>query len=381
MSSDGGRRRRASDVVEAYFRLAPVTVPLYAILVAIVLGSLVMWAAGANPFEAYAALFSGAFGGLDAIAQSLARSTPFILAALAVAYGFKAGLFNIGVEGQLLIGALAAAWAGTWAWLGGTPPIVAVPVVLAAGIVGGLIWGGIPGVLKARTGAHEVIVTIMLNAVAVRLVEFLVNSRDPVILLDETASVPHTRPITEAARLPTLIPGTGLHWGFIIAVALCAAVWFLLYRTTPGFEIRTVGINPNAARYAGMSVTATIVLTLAVSGAIAGLAGSAEVAGSAAGYLTAGVFRNIGFDSIAVALIARANPFAVIPAALLWGSLLSGAPRMQLEADLSIDIIRIVQALIILFIAADAIVRFLFRIRRARTAEAEETIFATGWGT
>lgn len=374
------RRGRSSSLVETYFRLAPVTVPIYAIAVAVVLGSLVMLATGADPIAAYRALLSGALGSPDAVAQSLGRSIPFILASLAVAYGFKAGLFNIGVEGQLLIGALAGAWAGTWGWLAGTPGVVAVAVVLLAGVAGGCAWGGIPGVLKTRTGAHEVIVTIMLNAIAIRLVDFLVNSRSPVILLDTAASNPHTRPIAAAARLPILVGGTSLHLGFVLALVLCGVVWFQLYRTTPGFEIRTVGTNPNAARYAGMNVSTTIVAVLAVSGAIAGLAGAGEVAGSTAGYLTAGVFRNIGFDSIAIALLARANPFAVVPAALLWGALLSGAPLMQLEAGVSIDIVRIVQALIILFVAADAIVRFLFRIRRAREADAEEPVFAAGWG-
>lgn len=374
------RESRPSRLVETYFRLAPVTVPIYAIAVAVILGSLVMLATGADPIEAYRALLSGAVGSPGAIAQSLGRSIPFILAALAVAYGFKAGLFNIGVEGQLLIGALAGAWAGTWGWLAGAPGVVAASVVLLAGVAGGCAWGGIPGVLKTRTGAHEVIVTIMLNAIAIRLVDFLVNSRSPVILLDTAASNPHTRPIAAAARLPILVGGSSLHLGFLIALVLCALVWFQLYRTTPGFEIRTVGTNPNAARYAGMNVSTTVVSVLTVSGAIAGLAGAGEVAGSAAGYLTAGVFRNIGFDSIAIALLARANPFAVVPAALLWGALLSGAPLMQLEAGVSIDIVRIVQALIILFVAADAIVRFLFRIRRAREADIEEPVFATGWG-
>ena len=374
------RESRPSRLVETYFRLAPVTVPIYAIAVAVILGSLVMLATGADPIEAYRALLSGAVGSPGAIAQSLGRSIPFILAALAVAYGFKAGLFNIGVEGQLLIGALAGAWAGTWGWLAGASGVVAASVVLLAGVAGGCAWGGIPGVLKTRTGAHEVIVTIMLNAIAIRLVDFLVNSRSPVILLDTAASNPHTRPIAAAARLPILVGGSSLHLGFLIALVLCALVWFQLYRTTPGFEIRTVGTNPNAARYAGMNVSTTVVSVLTVSGAIAGLAGAGEVAGSAAGYLTAGVFRNIGFDSIAIALLARANPFAVVPAALLWGALLSGAPLMQLEAGVSIDIVRIVQALIILFVAADAIVRFLFRIRRAREADIEEPVFATGWG-
>lgn len=367
--------------VETYFRLAPLTVPIYAIVVAVLVGSVVILAAGANPIDAYSALLSGAVGTPDRIARTLARSTPYIIASLAVAFGFKAGLFNIGAEGQLLVGATLGAWVGTWAWLADTPAFFAIGMVLLGGIVGGLIWGGIPGVLKARTGAHEVIVTIMLNAIAVRIVTWLITSREPVILLDTTASTAHTRPIVDAAGMPTLVSGTALHLGFVLALLLCVAVWFVLQRTTPGFELRTVGINPNAARYAGISVSATIVLVMAVSGALAGFAGASEVSGSTNGYFTPGLFTNIGFDSIAIALLARANPFAIIPAGLLWGGLLAGAPLMQLQADLSIDLVLIVQALIVLFVAADAIVRWLFRIRAPRDDEMGGEIFASGWGT
>ena len=377
--TEGNGTHRA---VETYFRLAPITVPIYAVLTAVVVGSVVMLLAGSNPVAAYAALFEGAVGSGPAIARSIGRATPYIMAALAVTFGFKAGLFNIGAEGQLLVGALAAAWVGTFSGLAGLPGILVVPVLLIAGTIAGLLWGAIPGVLKARTGAHEVIVTIMLNAVAVRLVDWIITSRAPRILLDTTASVPHTVPISPSARMPSLVAGTGLHYGIFLAVVLCAVVWFVLQRTTTGFEIRTVGANPSAALYAGMSVSRTIVLVMAVCGALAGVAGAGEVSGGSAGYLNPGLLAGIGFDSIAIALLARANPFAVIPAALLWGALLSGAPTMQLQADVSLDIVRVVQALIILFVAADAIVRWLFRIRSARGADDLTTgaVFAKGWG-
>ena len=380
MASSGQQPTRAW--VEAYFRLAPVTVPLYAILVAVALGGLVILGAGGNPAEAYRALVVGAVGTPEAVAQSLARSTPYVIASLAVVFGFKAGLFNIGAEGQLVVGALTAAWVGTISWVHDLPGVVAVPVVLLAGAAGGFAYGGLPGVLKARTGAHEVIVTIMLNAIALRMTEYLVTSRDPVILLDTSSSVAHTRSIGANARLPELVDGSGLHLGLLVALALCGLVWFVLERTTLGFEIRTVGLNPDAAHYAGMSVTKIVVVVMALSGALAGLAGAGEVSGGVNPYFTPGGFANIGFDSIAIALLARANPFAVAGAALLWGSLLSGAPLMQLRADLSIDLVRIVQALIILFVAADAIVRFLFRIRAARSGDpAGAAVFAKGWGS
>lgn len=371
-----------SRLIETYFRAAPVTVPIYAVLTAAAVGSLVILAVGSNPVDAYGALLSGAAGSPGAIAGTLARSTPYIIAALAVAFGFKAGLFNIGAEGQLLMGALAAAWVGSSPALAGLPAVAYLPLVLMAGAAGGLLWGGIPGVLKARTGAHEVIVTIMLNAIALGAVAWVVTSPDPVLLLDTTASVPHSRPMAASARLPELIAGSGLHLGFVVALALCVVVWFVLERTTLGFEIRTSGVSPNAARYAGMSVPRIIILVLAAAGALAGIGGAGEVSGGPNGYLTPGLLRNIGFDSIAIALLARANPFAIIPAALLWGGLLSGAPLMQLRADLSLDLVLIIQALIILFVAADAIVRFLFRVRRPKRDEelGEQAIFAKGWG-
>lgn len=379
MSDDPTGRVRAGDPVDRWAQLSPLLVLLAAFGCAIVLGGVVMLLTGANPIEAYSALFRGAVGTPGRIAASLARATPFIGASLAIAFAFKAGLFNIGAEGQLLIGALFGGWAGTWAWVQGAPAIVAIPLVLIMGALGGALYGGFPGFLKGKTGAHEVIVTIMLNTIALRLLEWLVLSRDPVILLDTTASVPHSRPIAEAARLPLLTTagGSRLHWGLLLAVAMCAAVWFVLERTTTGFEIKTVGLNPSAARYAGMSVPRVWILSMAVSGGLAGIAGAAEVSG-AIGYIQPGVYRNIGFDSIAIALLARGNPWGIIPAALLWGALLSGAPLMQLQAGLSIDLVRIVQALILLFVAADLIVRRLFRIRGADTEP--RAALASGWG-
>ncbi len=369
-----GTTRRA---LSGWLDLSPLLVIVYALLCAMVIGGLVMLATGANPFVAYWALIRGAVGGPTQIANSIARSTPYIGASLAIAFALKAGLFNIGAEGQILIGGLAAAWAGTWAWAQDLPALVLIPLVLLAGLVGGAVWGGIPGVLKATTGAHEVITTIMLNYIGLRVTEFLVFSRDPVILLDTESTVPHTHEIADAARLPLLIGNARLHAGILIAIGLCAVMWFVMTRTTTGFEISTVGKNPDAATYAGMSPKRTIILAMAVSGAFAGIAGAAEVSG-AVGFLQPGVFRNVGFDSIAIALLARGNPWGIIPAALLWGSLLSGAPLMQLQASLSIDLVRIVQALILLFVAADVIVRTLFRVRGG--ARDEFSNLAKGWG-
>ena len=371
---------RLPQVVRRYFDIQPVLVPVLAIVLAVVVGGVIILIVGENPFNAYWALLRGMFGSWDRVAGSLGRSTPFIGAALAVAFAFRAGLFNIGVEGQLLVGATAAAWVGTWAFVADLPGLAAIVLVLVAGVVGGGIYGMVPGVLKVRTGAHEVITTIMLNNIAILIVRWMVNSQDPVVLRDQAASVPRTRALPGDARLPELVDSDPrLHLGFLIMLGLCVFVWFVLQRTTKGFEIRMVGANPHAARYSGVSVSVVIVLVMTMAGAFAGFAGAGEISGTS-GFLSPGVFVAVGFDSIAIALLARANPFAVVPAAILWGSMLAGAPLMQQETGLSIDIVRIVQALVLLFVAADVIVRTVFRVRRRVRGGFEEPKFGTEWG-
>jgi simple sugar transport system permease protein len=362
-------------------RLQPIYVPLLAVLVAVVLAALLILAVGKDPLTADWALLRGMYGSGDRVAASLARSTPFIGGALAVAFAFRAGLFNIGVEGQILVGAATAAWVGTFSALAHVPGPLLVPIVLVAGALGGGVWSGIAGLLKARTGAHEVITTIMLNSVAVLGVRWLVGSTDPVVLRDTAASAPQTAPIAAGARLPTIVHSVpALHVGLLVMLGCCAAVWFVLAKTTFGFEVRTVGTNANAARYAGMDVGRTIVLVMVLSGALAGLAGAGDVAGTT-GFLSPGVFVSIGFDSIAIALLARANPYVIILTSVLWGSMLSGAGLMQQETGLSIDAVRIFQALVLLLVAADAIVRWLFRIRRPGPVSAlDTTALSTGWG-
>ena len=220
--------------------------------------------------------------------------------------------------------------------------------------------------LKAKTGAHEVITTIMLNSIAVLFVRWMVTSQDPVILRDrrrigaphgdppEVGPAAHDRP--HGAAAPPRVPRSPSR--------LCVLVWFILRRTTFGFEVRTIGANPHAARYAGMGVNRTIILVMAISGAFAGIAGASEITGTS-GFLSPGVFVGIGFDAIAIALLARANPFGIILCSILWGSMLSGAGLMQQESGLSINAVRIIQALVLLFVAADVIVRTIFRVKAA----------------
>ena len=343
--------------------LQPVVVPLYAILLSFVMGGILIAVIGVNPFEAYWALLRGMFGTPERIAGSIARSVPFIGSALALAFAFRVGLFNIGAEGQLLIGGVTAAWVGTWSIVNDMPGVLAVVVVIFAGFCGGAFWGGIPGVLRAKTGAHEVISTIMLNSIALFMTRWLINSTNPLVLRDTSASVPRTKEIAPNARLPEMVDSEpNLHWGLFLMIALCIVVWFVLGRTTYGFETITVGTNPHAAHYAGVSVDRIIILAMLFAGGFAGLAAASEVAGTNF-FFQPGTFAFIGFDGIAIALLARGNPIAIIPAALLWGALLSGAPLMQQEAEVSIDVVRVIQAMVLLFVAADAIVRYIFRLR------------------
>lgn len=345
------------------FTLQPLVVPFFAIVLAVLVGGVLIAIIGVNPFEAYWALLRGMFGSPDRIAGSIARSVPFLGSALALAFAFRAGLFNIGAEGQLLVGGVTAAWVGTWAFMSDTPGVVAIPIILLAGMIGGAFWGYIPGVLRAKTGAHEVISTIMLNSIALFYIRWMVNSRDPVILRDLDSTVPRTEPISPTAKLPELVDSNpNLHMGLFVLLVACVVIWFILKRTVLGFEVRTVGVNPHAAHYAGIGVNRIIIVAMAVSGSMAGLAAASEVSGTN-GFFQPGTFAFIGFDGIAIALLARANPIAIIPASLLWGSMLAGAPLMQQEAEVSVDVVRIILSLVLLFVAADAIVRWVFRLK------------------
>jgi simple sugar transport system permease protein len=322
---------------------------------------------------AYGGLFEGAIGSRQALATTLVYSTPYVLAGLAVALGFKCGLFNIGAEGQLYMGALVATFVGYS--VTGLPIYLHLPLVIICGMLGGAIWGAIPGLLKATTGAHEVINTIMMNYIAVKTVDYLVKNP----LKDPTASLDRTPFVAETARYPLLLPQYGLHSGLLLALAAIVFVWWFLFKTTWGFEIRTVGANPSAARYAGMSVSRNFVLAMAVSGALAGLGGLDVILGRPSEYaLKAAFSTGFGFDSIAVALLAKSHPFGIFPAAFLWGALRNGAGLMQVRAQgISIDLVNIIQALVIMFIAADQIIRWLYRIR-ARGAAG--VVFTRGWG-
>jgi general nucleoside transport system permease protein len=426
--------------------------PVLALITAFVLGAVVIWITSGKPgtvLVAYGGLADGALFKQRGLSESLIATTPYILGSLAVALGFKAGLFNIGAEGQFYIGALASVWVGYS--FSGLPAIVHLPLALLVGALGGAAWAAIPAYLKARTGAHEVITTIMGNYVAFRLTEYLVNGP----MKDRTSTVPKTPDVAVSAQLwrlweiphrlqdplnalgaaivlglVTLVltrwvlgwPGlrarfkssherrplmygiavgvtalsffalpllTRTWWpfmddkdrlniGLLLAVAAAVFTWWLLYRTTIGFGLRTLGANPDAARYAGINVGRNIVLALVLSGALAGLAGTVEILGLEHN-LPVFFSSGYGFDSIAIALVAQNDPFGILVAAFLFGAMRNGADLMELRSGVSKYVISLLQALVLLFVAAPAMVSWLYRLKGQHRDE-DEAPLTRGWG-
>jgi general nucleoside transport system permease protein len=365
-------------------RLAPTwakaSIPVYSIVLAfavaavIVVISSVFTDTGFSPLlplAAYGSLFAGAFGSGTGIANTLVSAGPLMFGGLAVGLGLKAGLFNIGVAGQFLAGAFAAAVTG--ASLATAPTIVGMPLAMLAGAAAGAAYGFIPGYLKARTGAHEVVTTIMLNNAAVLLLTWAVND----LVRAPGFSFPRTGEIGQSA-LPILL-GRNLHLGIVFAVVAIFVIRWILDRTILGFEIRTVGQNPSAARYAGMRPVFITALTMTISGLLAGLAGAIQILG-VIGFYAPGITASVGFDSIAVALLGRSDPIGILFAALLFGAFRAGAPLMQIETSVPIEVIDIIQALVILFLAADLIVRRVFRVRAPKVEITEMATVTGSWG-
>jgi simple sugar transport system permease protein len=304
--------------------------------------------------------------------ESLVAATPYIFGGLAVALGFRAGLFNIGVEGQIFIGAIFSAFVGYS--VTGLPAFIHMPLAFLAGAVGGGIWGMIPGWLKARTGAHEVINTIMMNYIAFRLSDWLLTG----LMKRPDSPNPVSPTIEDSAKLFRFFGDPiRFHMGFFIALFVAWLVYWFLFKTRWGFDLRTVGSNPHAARYAGMIVPFVIILAMTLSGALAGMAGANEVLGL--NYNLAMAFSSgYGFDSIALALLGNSHPLGVVLSALLFGFLRNGATNMQLKAGIPIDIISIFQALVLVFIATPAIIRSIYRLKTP--AEGEGELVVASWG-
>lgn len=290
------------------------------------------------------------------LTQTLTVATPLICAGLGVALAFRAGLFNIGAQGQILIGATFAGWVGFTLNL---PAGIHLLLVILAGMVGGAVWAGLVGVLKARTGAHEVILTIMFNYIAINLVLYFLST--PAFQRPGSTN-PISPQLSDTALYPSLLGSAfRLHWGFVVAVLATIFIWWLLNRSTVGFELRAVGANPSAARTAGISVSKGYILAMSIAGALAGLAGVAQVSGTEK-VLTSGVAASFGFDAITVALLGRSTPWGTFAAGILFGAFRAGGVTMQASTGTSIDIVLVVQSLIVLFIAAPPLVRALFRL-------------------
>ncbi len=397
-------------------RLGGLLVPALAVFTALLIGGLILMftdqavyellgagqigeglsLAVGNLAKAYGALYEGALGSpakiLEAMGQiggedglrpllrvvrgpsdSLVQSVPYIFAGLAVALGFRAGLFNIGGEGQIGIGWLVAIVAGYS--FTGLPAFIHLPLAILLGAGAAGLYASIAGILKARTGAHEVITTIMLNYVVYRLSEWLLCGP-----LEFTQGTCRTRDTAETAFLPRFLdhPVT-LHWGFVLALVAAVIVGWFLFRTKWGFELRTVGANPSAARYSGMSVGKAYTLAMFLSGCLAGMGGAVQGLGITHN-IALGFQSGYGFDAIALALLGKSHPAGVVAASLLFGMLRAGAGRMQSVASVPTEIVQIVQALVIVFIAAPAIIQALYRLREARGGAAAPAVFTRGWG-
>ena len=360
--------------------LQTMLLPATAIVLALIVGAVVMIVSSPLvrgdlnlmlPLTAYGALVAGSVGSFNAIVTTLSQATPLILAGLAVGIGFKAGLFNIGAQGQFLVGGLAAAAMGIAS--ADLSPVAAIPLALLAGSVAGLLYGFIPGFLKAYTGAHEVVTTIMLNYVAIQVIAYVVSGP----LRGDNVTFARTETITSAA-LPVVLGRDG-HIGLLFAAVAVPILSWVLYRSTLGFEIRTVGANPEAARYAGMHPRLLIILTMSIAGFLAGLAGSIEILGQV-GHMPAAYATSVGFDAIAVALLGRAHPLGILFAGLLFGAMRAGSGLMQIQAGIPVQMVNVLQAVILFFLAADVIVRAIFRVRAGGTGVSEMQTITRSYG-
>jgi len=453
MSNTVETRARGIDGRAIFRRLLDsISMPALATFLGFAGGALIIWITSGS-FEtvvtAYTGMINGAFFKTRGFSETLVAMTPYIFLGLGLAVGFKSGLFNIGVEGQFYIGAISAVWAGIV--FTGLPTFIHLPLVILAGAVGGAIWAGIPAILKVRTGAHEVITTMMMNYIAFRFTEYLVS----VPLRDNLSSAVQTLRVAPNAELWSLhqVPerlqdplnalfvalvfafigwtiaewillrpnwvkrfararrhaiavGIGLavglvfflilppltrawwpltdqydrmHIGIVMAIIAAVAVWRLMWKTTIGFEMRTVGANPDAAKYAGINSTRTIIITMLISGGLAGIAGTIEVLGvTICRCLPLFFSSGYGFDSIAIALIAKNNPIGIIGAAFLFGAMRNGADLMELQSGVSKYVISLIQALVLLFVAAPSMVRWMLHMKEGRKGETEQ--LTRGWG-
>lgn len=320
-------------------------VPLISVLLALLVGSILLVFIGVNPLKAYQYLIFDNFTSIYKISEVLAKAAPIIMTALAFTFAYKTGLFNIGGEGQMFIGAIAAVYVGLHS--ASLHPVLAISLCLISAFVAGGIWGAIPGLLKSIFSSSEIITTIMLNYIATYLLSYMVDKP----LREASGFYPQTDLIAESAHLPLVISNTRFHIGVIIAVIFAVIIYILLWKTPFGYRLRAVGSNPDGAEYAGIDIKKNMILSLAISGALAGVAGFTEINGIHHRMLD-NFSRGVGFDGIASSLLGRANPLGVILSALLLGMLQTGANAMQRGVGVPANIVNIIQALIIIFVLA-----------------------------
>ena len=348
--------------------------PVIATLAALAVGAVMLLFLKVNPIEAYAALWEGAFGSSNAFAETLVKATPLLLVALGICISFRGDVINIGGEGQMIIGAIMATWVGltfteSAGWL-------VITLAMVAGFIGGAIWGGIPGILKAYFNVNEILSTVMMNAIAVQLMNFLL--RGPMIdpaQASKASKIPQTARLLDIFHLPRLVP-TRLHLGALIAVGLAILVYILLWRTTLGYRIRAVGQNPHASRYAGIKVPRYVVLALLFSGAFAGLAGAVQVYGVNYRMITdgssSGFTGSAGFNGIVAALFGQLHPIWSIPASILFGALLVGANSMQRAMQVPSALITALNGLVVVFVVSSEIWRRRRQHRRLAAVKEDE---------
>ena len=329
-------------------RLMSVGVPLASVLLAFLIGTIIIAALGANPGQAVAYLFKGSFGTPANIATTLVKATPLIFTGLCACFAYRCGVFNLGGEGQFIMGSIAACWIATATGLEG--PAATVACLVGGALVGGL-WGAIPGILKITRGLNEMIVSIMLNYVATLFMGLIYTS----LLRD--GNVPQTAAVPDATQLARIVPNLRVTWGIVIALAVAALVQYFLFSTSKGFQLRAVGLNMTAARFNGFSVKKYILFSFIISGAIAGLGGSVELLGTQY-RLISGYAVGFGFDGVAMALIGQLNPLATVMVAYFFAVLRTGANTMQAGTGVPTSVVDIIQALVIVFaVAGFAIVK------------------------
>ena len=351
---------------ESVSRIVDALLPVLATLAALGVGGVMLLLLRVNPIEAYAALWDGAFGSSNAFAETLVKATPLLLVAIGICISFRGDVINIGGEGQMIVGAILATWVGLT--LTEMPGWATITLSLLTGFVGGAIWGGIPGYLKAYFNVNEILSTVMMNAIAVQLMNFLL--RGPMIDPSQAqlaSKIPQTARLLEIFRLPRFVP-TRLHLGALIAVVLAILVYILLWRTTLGYRIRAVGQNPRASRYAGIKVPRYVVVALLLSGAFAGLAGAIQVFGVNYRMITdgsaSGFTGSAGFNGIVAALFGQLHPLWSIPASILFGALLVGANNMQRAVQVPSALVIGLNGLVVVFVVSSELWRRLRQRRR-----------------